>query len=839
MNEQTPPTGLSEAQAAARLAADGPNTLEAARQRTTLAIALEVVREPMFLLLVGAAAVYLLLGSLREALVLSASVVVVIVITVVQERKTERALEALRDLSSPRALVLRDGVERRIAGAEVVRGDLLVLAEGDRVPADARLAAVNELLVDESLLTGEALPVEKRALGDGAAREGQVYSGTLVVKGQGRAVVTATGAHTEFGRIGGFLASLESEKTALQRETARAVKLIAAIGLALCVAVSLLYVAMRGDALDGILAGLTLAMAMVPEEFPVVLTVFLALGAWRIAKRGVLTRRMPAVEMLGAATVLCVDKTGTLTENRMALVEAYVEGGWRRLDGRGAPSHALAELLETAALACELEPFDPMERAILQGARRAAPRAERARRSWRLERDYPFSADFLAVCHGWRAPGGEGVVAIKGAPETVLALCALDEAARRAALEEAGRAAGRGLRLLAVGEARWHAPQWAEDARAYRFRWLGFVALADPLRASVPAAVAECRRAGIRVVMITGDYPATALAIAREAGIATDGAVLSGEDIARLDDAALARAVRGASVFARILPEQKLRLVSALKAAGEVVAMTGDGVNDAPALKAAHIGVAMGKRGTDVAREASALVLLEDDFGSIVETVRTGRRIYENIRNAMRYLIAVHVPTAGLSFVPLAFGWPLFLFPVHIVFLEFVIDPACSIVFEAEPSEEGAMHRPPRDPRRPLFDRAMLATGLGLGLSVLASVTLAYWWALDSGRSAGEVRALGFAAIVFGNLALILANLSGAQPLLEALRRPNRALWWVLGGTLAALGAAIYVAPVASLFRFAPLAPGDALVALAAGVAGVLWFELAKLLRRPRGRAAR
>ena len=832
MNQVTPPTGLSAAEAAARLASEGPNALQAARQRNTFAIALEVVREPMFLLLVGAAATYLLLGSLREALVLSASVMVVIAITVVQERKTERALEALRDLSSPRALVVRDGVELRIAGADVVRGDLLLLAEGDRVPADARLVAVNELRVDESLLTGESLPVDKRVSDDAAARDAHVFSGTLVVKGQGRALVTATGPRTEFGRIGGFLASLQTEKTTLQRETARAVRLIAALGLALCVAVSVLYMLSRGGALDGILAGLTLAMAVLPEEFPVVLTVFLALGAWRIAKHGVLTRRMPAVEMLGAATVLCVDKTGTLTENRMALVEAYAGGAWRRLDAGAPPAGAVA-LLETAALACELEPFDPMERAILAGAQQAAPVAERMRREWRLERDYPFGADFLAVCHAWRTPQGEGRVAVKGAPETVLALCTLDERARSAALEEVARAAARGLRLLAVGEADWSAPEWAGDARAYRFRWLGFVALADPLRASVPAAVAECRRAGIRVVMITGDYPGTALAIARQAGIATDGAVLNGAAMAGMDDSGLVRAVRGVNVFARILPEQKLRLVGALKAAGEVVAMTGDGVNDAPALKAAHIGVAMGKRGTDVAREASALVLLEDDFGSIVETVRTGRRIYENIRNAMRYLIAVHVPTAGMSFLPLLFGWPLLLFPVHIVFLEFVIDPACSIVFEAEPSEDGAMQRPPRDPRRPLFDTAMLATGLGLGASVLASVTLAYWWALADGRSPGEVRALGFAAIVFGNLALILANRSSARPVLATLRRPNRALWWVMGGTLAALAAAIYAPPVASLFRFAPLRPGDVLVALAAGVAGVLWFELGKLLRRP------
>jgi Ca2+-transporting ATPase len=781
----------------------------------------------MFLLLAAAASVYLVLGDLREALVLAASVVVVLAITVLQQRKTERALEALRDLSSPRATVIRDGAARRIAGTEVVREDLLLLAEGDRVPADARLVAVNDFIVDESLLTGESLPVEKGPAADEADRSGRVYSGTLVVKGQARAVVSATGARTEFGRIGASLASLETERTLLQRETARVVKLIATAAFALCGAVTLLYFALRGDALAAVLAGLTLAMAILPEEFPVVLTVFLALGAWRIGRHGVLTRHMPAVEMLGAATVLCVDKTGTLTENRMALAET-----------RPALGATDATLLEAAALACELEPFDPMDRAILAGAASVAPQAAEIRRAWRLERDYPLTLEFRAMCHAWRSPSGDARIVIKGAPEAVLALCGMEESVQRRALADAASAADRGLRLLAVASTQWRDTQWPESPQAVRFSFLGFVALSDPVRASVPAAVAECRRAGIHVVMVTGDYPGTARAIAQQAGLAAHAEVLSGEALAAMSDDELAHAVRGVNVFARILPEQKLRLVNALKAAGEVVAMTGDGVNDAPALKAAHIGVAMGRRGTDVAREAAALVLLEDDFGSIVETVRMGRRIYENIRNAMRYIIAVHVPTVGMSFLPLVFGWPLFLFPVHVVFLEFVIDPACSIVFEAEAGDENAMDRPPRDPRTPLFDAQMLVTALGLGASVLAAVFAVYWWAQGTGRSDGELRAFGFAAIVFGNVALILANRSREQPIVTTLARPNAALWWVVLGTLAALGAVVYLPPFAEVFRFASLGAGDVLIALAAGAAGVLWFEAIKMAHAAQRRRA-
>jgi Ca2+-transporting ATPase len=801
--------GLSSEEAKRRLAAEGPNTLPGAGRRTALAIALEVVREPMFLLLVAGALIYVVLGDVREAAILAASIVVVMTITITQERKSERALEALRDLSSPRALVVRDGAPLRIAGADVVRGDLMILAEGDRVPADARLTVANELMVDESLLTGESLPVEKRT-------GMPVYSGTLVVKGQGRSEVTATGARTEFGRIGTSLAALETEKTPLQRDSARIVKAVAAFGLTSCVLLALYYGAVRGDWLGGILAGITLAMAALPEEIPVVLTVFLALGAWRIARHGVLTRRMPAIETLGSATVLCVDKTGTLTENRMAVVDTSAPGG------------DIARALKAAALACELEPFDPMERAILSAA---GDEVRALRGSWALELDYPMTSDFLAVCHAWRSPAGERWAAIKGAPETVLALCRLDEAAVRSATAEVERASERGLRLLAIAEARWSGAQWPADPRVYAFEWLGFVALADPLRAGVAEAIALCRSAGVRVVMITGDYPGTALAIARQAGIAVEGGVLTGAEIAAMDAAALAQAVRRVNVFARIRPEQKLRLITAYKAAGEVVAMTGDGVNDAPALKAAHIGVAMGRRGTDVAREASALVLLEDDFNSIVRTVQRGRTIYENIRNAMRYIIAVHVPTVGMALLPLAFGWPVFLYPVHIVFLEFVIDPACSIVFEAEESDEGVMRRPPRDPAEPLFSLQMLWVSMVLGTSMLAVVALAYAWIAESGVPAGEVRSFGFAAIVFGNLALIHATRSRDRLIVDSLRLPNRALWWITGGALAALAASIYVPPVADIFRFAPLAAGDFALAALAGIAGIAWYEAYKYLR--------
>ncbi len=794
---QTQSTGLSAAEAAARLAAEGPNALPAGEARGVAAIALGVLREPMFLLLCAAAAVYVLLGDLREAVILAGSIVVVVAITIVQERKAERALEALRDLSSPRALVVRDGERKRIAGRDVVRGDLLILAEGDRVPADARLAAAEDFSLDESLLTGESLPVQKSA-GE------EVFSGTLVVKGHARAEVSATGPRSELGRIGASLATLEPGKTSLERETGRIVRFVAVFAIALSAAMMALYAATRGDWVGGALAGITLAMSILPEEFPVVLTVFFALGAWRISRHGVLVRRMPAIEMLGAATVLCVDKTGTLTENRMRVVDTAQAA------------------VDAAALASELDPFDPMEKAIVEAA---SAEARGHRKNWRLERDYPFGEGFLAMCHAWRTPEGALRVFIKGAPELVLRLSgSLD------ALKEVEALSGEGKRVLAVGEADCTGEPLAQ-ASDYRFRFVGLLSLADPLRDSVPEAVAQCRSAGVRVVMITGDHPGTARRIAAQAGLA-DGEIFTGAQIAAMDDGALAQAVERASVFARVRPEQKLRLVQAYRAAGEVVAMTGDGVNDAPALKAAHIGVAMGARGTDVAREAAALVLLEDDFGSIVRTIRLGRRIYENVRNAMRYLISVHVPIAGMSFLPLALGTPLFLFPLHVVFLEFVIDPACTVVFEAEPTEAGAMRRPPRSPGEPLFGARMLAKSLALGATMLAATLALYFYMLASGRTEGETRAAAFSAIVVGNLALILASRSRSLTLLQTLRIPNPAVWWIVASAAIALLACLYVPPAASLFRFAPLKLADLALAFGAGFAGVAWYEAQKLLRR-------
>jgi Ca2+-transporting ATPase len=850
-------TGLTAAEAAARLASEGPNEIASEKPRNVLQIVWDVVKEPMLLLLVAAGSINLFISAVRpqdnrvgEAILLFAFVLVVIGITFYQERKTERALEALRDLSSPRALVLRDGVQVRIAGREVVRGDVLMLAEGDRVPADAVLLECGTMSVDESLLTGESVPVRKsRCVADADRTPGApggdgtpwVFSGTLVVRGQAIGEVVATGSATELGKIGAALQSVETERTPLQVEVDRLVARLAVLGLTLAAIVFVIYGITRADWLVGAMAGITLAMAMLPEEFPVVLTVFLALGAWRVSKNNVLTRRMPAIETLGAATVLCTDKTGTITQNRMTVRRLHTDAGDFEVDDTPL-TEEFHEVVEFAILASPVDPFDPMDSAFKKLGDEMLSQTEHIHRDWSLVREYPLSEKMLALSHVWRSPdGGDYVIAAKGAPEAVADLCHFDEAQMDELCSDVARMADDGLRVLGVARAAF-SPEAGlpEGQHAFVFEFIGLVGLLDPIREDVPDAVRQAREAGMRVVMITGDYPGTAVAIGRDAGLDVEGHVLTGPELDALDDGQLAQRIDSITVFARVVPEQKLRIVRALKARGEVVAMTGDGVNDAPALKAADIGIAMGQRGTDVAREAAALVLTDDAFSSIVGAVRAGRRIYENLKKAMAYILAVHVPIAGMSLLPVLvprlFGMnmPLVLMPVHIAFLELIIDPTCSVVFEAEGEEPDIMERAPRGVGDPLFSRRMLSVSLVQGAVALLAVLVVYLWSVLTGHPETDVRALTFGTLVITNLGLIFVNRSWSISALRGIAKKNAALWWVIGGTVSVLALLLTVPTLRSLFRFSVLHPVDLLIMTGAGIASVVWFEVYKAIARRR-----
>ena len=850
LHEPPAPTGLTDAEARRRLALEGPNLLPGSTPKSTVSIVRDVVAEPMFLMLLAAGGIYLMLGDIAEALFLLSFVFIVIGITLTQERKTQRALESLRDLSAPRALVIRDGHEQRIAGQDVVRGDVLVLREGDRIAADASLTH-GQLEVDESLLTGEAVPVVKLAP---AARETRVathdaaddndtaalFASTVVTRGVGLAQVRATASATAVGRIGRDLATTVEPPSGLQRASRTLVRRLGVGAVVLAGAQVLLGWWWDGrPLLDSLLSGIALAMAILPEEIPVILTVFLALGAWRISKQKVLTRRVAAVEALGAITVLAVDKTGTLTVNRMAVVELATADACFVPDGAQSLPEAFHRLAEFAMLATPEDPFDPMEKAIQLFGRHWLAGTEHVHDGRVPEFEYPLSGEILAMTRVFSSSvPSQHLLATKGAPEAVADLCHLNADRQEAIARQVEAMAERGLRVLGVARGRWaggaavasdSAPPWPQSQHDFDFEFLGLVGLADPPRPEVATALAECRGAGVRVIMMTGDHPATARAIARQVGLSERPEVITGAEIVALDDAALFERLRHVDLCARLRPEHKLRLVQVLRAAGEVVAMTGDGVNDAPALKAADVGIAMGEHGTDVAREAAALVLLDDSFARIVAAIRQGRRIYDNIEKATRFVFAVHMPIIALALVPALLRWPALLLPVHIVLLELLIDPACSIVFEAEPEDSAIMDRPPRPVASSPFAAASLGYAVLQGLGLAGVLLAGYAWLIGHGWSAAQGRGVVFSTLVLSVMLLILANRDSSRTALAGVSDPNP---WLrrMAVAVALLLAAVLGLPWLRQIMGLAL-PGAAGLAAGLGLlaAFVIWLEMVRL----------
>ena len=822
--------GLTTAEAALRLKKFGYNELAPHQPRRLWQIAAEILREPMFLLLISAGGVYLLLGDISDALMLLGFVILIIVMTVFEQQKSEKVLEALRDLSSPRAQVRRDGRQLRIAGREVVPGDLLLISEGDRIAADALLLSCNDLLVDESMLTGESVPVRKQSGTAGIAEPGGddqpfVYAGTVLVQGAGIGQVTATGRQSTLGQIGRSLEQTQTATSPLRIQTGRLVRRLATIAITLCLSLVLIYGYTRGNWLNALLAGISLAMSTLPEEFPVILSVFMALGAWRISQHGVLTRRSDAIETLGATTVLCTDKTGTLTENRMVIKKLYSDGKMLSVDHQSPLPEPWHELVEFGILASEREPFDPMERALQELGRRTLTGSEHLHDAWEIIHEYSLTPQLLAMSHVWRGDGHEHhLVAAKGAPEAIIDLCHLSAEQARAIGDVANKMADSGLRVLGVARARippCDPPSWPELQHDIEFSFVGLLGLHDPLRPAVADAILQCSNAGIRVVMITGDHARTAQAIARELGLPAE-LILTGVEMGDLSNTELQEKIKYIQVFARIIPQQKLRLVEAFKANGEIVAMTGDGVNDTPALKAAHIGVAMGQRGTDVAREAAGLVLLHDDFTSLVTTVRLGRRIYDNLRRAMSYTLAVHLPIVGMAMLPVLLGDPLLLLPAHIMFLELIIGPACSIFFEAETEEANIMNRPPRSANETLFGGRRLAVSLLQGSAAFAIIAALYTVAKLHISDENTLRALIFSAMVGGNIALIFGN----RAVREINSPVNPTLRWILLASISGLMLVLSLPVLRELFHFS----GNALLNLGIGILAAFFIWLSTLL---------
>lgn len=825
MNEPTAPdiVGVSQQEALKRLEKYGYNELKSDGSRGLLKIIIGSLKEPMVLLLIGIGIIYTLLGEAEEVYSLLTFLILILGITIYQENKTEKTLLALKELSSPRAVVIREGKQIRIPGREVVPGDMALLNEGDRIPADIELIRGGPLSIDESIITGESYPAEKSP----ASKDSNtILSGTLVLRGQGLGKVLRTGSHTELGKIGTSLSDVKDEGTPLQKSTRKLVNKLSLFVAFLTLFVVTYYWFTRGDLLEGILTGLTLAMALLPNELPAVLLIFLAAGAWRISKRNVLTRRVPSIEALGGITFLCVDKTGTLTQNRMLLRKLWngkEEIGLNE-EGHMLPE-AFHEIMEFGILASPRDPFDPMEKAIRQTGDELLVQTEHLHPRWTLSREYQISSELLAVSYAWKGEENKGyVIGAKGATEAIIDLCHLSKSDAAPIEEQMISMATNGLRVIAV--ARSNATTLPQNQHDLDFSFLGLIGFEDPVREDARAAVKECQEAGVKVLMITGDHPATAKNIAKQISLENHEKALTGTDIEKMKDSELLMELQEVQIFCRMKPLDKHRIVSLLKASGEVVAMTGDGVNDAPALREAQVGIAMGKRGTDVAREASSVVLLDDSFSSIVAAIRLGRRIFGNLQEAFSYLLAIHIPITVLSLVPVVFKLPLILLPVHIAFLHLIIEPASTTLFEALPEDEDLMKKKPRESKASLISHGHLSESILAGVILSTAALGVYLFSFYQGLDAKDARGITFTTLILTNLFLIYV-LKGKKNL-GASKKHFKIITF---STLLLLAIVLYIPFFRDLFRFNFLHIHDLLPSIAVSlVAGGVIFVSNRLL---------
>lgn len=809
--------GLSEREAALLLSKFGLNELPAEKKGSLFDSAVKVVREPMILLLILAGVISFVLAERVDGMLLISTVFIIIGISLFQERRTETALSALRSLSAPQALVIRSGKRIRIPTKEVVPGDLIQLLEGDRVPADAEIIDLKYLVLDESLLTGESVPVTKN-LGD------QVFTGTLVVRGHGIAIVRTTGKSTELGRIGSSLSGMKEQLTRLQLSISRIVKGIGIGALLTVTFVIAVYGVTRGNWLEGALAGIAVAMALIPEELPVILTIFMTLGAWRMTKVGVIVRRTATIEALGSVTVLCVDKTGTLTKNEMKIEELKLLNGdtW---NASSAFNPDFEELISIGSLATPTVAFDPMDLAFktLETSNRLA--------SYKSLSEIPLSKERLIYTHVWQKEN-RVIVAAKGAPEHIARICGLSETQLNSFHDLVATSASHGFRVIAVAKMELSELEFrTKKIDEIGLQFLGFSLLRDPIRDGVPDAINLCRAAGIRTIMITGDHPATAIAVANEIGIPSSS-FMTGEILSQASDSDLREKVKSVSIFARVTHDHKLRLINALKTNGEIVGMTGDGINDAPALRAADIGIAMGGRGTDVAREASDMIITDDNFVSIVSGIKRGRTIFSNIKKAIIYVIAIHVPIFGMAIIPILNPlWPLVFLPALIAFHEIVIDPAASIVYEVEQSDPEIMNQKPRAATASLISRLDFLYSVLQGLSVFALVAIIYFVSLGNGSSDNRVRSLTFGTLLISNVILIMINRSRDLTIYRTVFKiKNVAAPWIALLAISILLILINVRVFREAFDLELLAISDYLILAGLSYLSLCWTDLRKLL---------
>ena len=805
----------------------GMNELVIQEKPNMLKKFLGVFKEPMFLLLLIAATVYFLLGAPKDGAIMLVFVGFVASITFIQEWKTEKTMNALKDLTSPKVNTLRDGKNILIKSTELVPGDVVFLSEGERIPADCIVLEPSNFSVDESILTGESEYVMKVSTTQSEKstdywKKDILYAGTLCVFGKCTAIVKFTGINTEYGKIGKAISEAKDEPTPLQKKVSILVKNIAIAGVILCISVMVASYFYSFDILNSILSGISLAMAIIPEEFPVVLTVFLSMGAYRLAKNNTLMRKISAVETLGSATVLCVDKTGTITQNKMKVKSIYSDG--RIFNNEDLKNQELSDLM---VLSCEKDPYDPMEKAILEAANLSQLETLY---KYDLSKKIAFDSKTKRMANIY-IKDNKYYVAVKGSAETVLGLCNLDKETMDEINIEIDKMASNGLRVLAL--AHCTSEKVYEDLECYELTFKALVGLQDPPKEGVEEAIKLCKKAGIRVVMITGDYSKTAMAIGEEIGLKFTDKVIVGNEIDSLSENELCEVVKSCDVFSRVIPEQKMKIVKALKKNGEIVAMTGDGVNDAPALKSADIGIAMGQRGTEVAKEAAHMILMDDNFTTIVKSVKDGRRVYDNIRKAMVYILIIHIPIAAMAMFAPLFNLPRLLLPMHIMLLELIIDPTCSIVFEGEPAEANIMENPPRPPQEPLLTRNLTIKVVLQGVVMFLAAFMPFHYMIDLGISSEYARSFSLITFIVANVTLVLVNRSNTELLYHLIKEKGSKVRLIVNSmALIMVFAIVYIPILNGFFRTEKIGIYPLIIAIVLGFISTGWWEIVKITRK-------
>ncbi len=826
MNSVNQYTGLTTEEVNASRLQHGSNAIEMQEDRVLLHVLKGIVLEPMFILLLIACTIYFFVAQFQEGFIMLAAIFIVAGISIFQEYRSRNAVQALKKLSAPAANVFRNGIAQQIATEEIVAGDLLLLEEGEIAGADGLILAANDLSINESILTGESFAVNKTA-GDNSS----VYKGTLITSGSASVRVTAVGAATMFGKIGLSLKEISVLKTPLQNQIRVFVKYMVWFGaLAFLMVFAYNYYESK-IFVHALMQGLTLVMSVIPEEIPVAFSTFMALGAFRLLKNNIIVKQPQYVETLGSATVICVDKTGTLTQNKMSI--AYLYDATSKISVEVAVAKLLrGTLIEYAMWSSETNPFDPMEKAIHGLYEETAVPDKRP--MYKQVHEYPIGGKPPMMTHIFKNDTGEIIIAAKGAPEAILRRSNLPVAALKQIEEQILAYAAAGYRVLAVGKGIWAGEKWPVSQEDFVFEFLGLIAFYDPPKENITHTIKTFNEAGISVKMITGDYAETALAIAGQIQLKHNHHVLTGKEVLQLSVPELQHQVKQVNIFARMFPEAKLKVIDALKQNGEIVAMTGDGVNDGPALKAAHIGIAMGLRGSEVAKSAASLILTDDDLGHMTEAVATGRKIYDNLKKAIRYIVSIHIPIILIVGLPLLLFWKFtaFFSPVHIIFLELIMGPTCSIMYENEPMEPDTMRRPPREQENTFLSGKQLIVSIVQGLSITAGCLGLGYYYMQMQLDEATVRTVIFISILFSNIFLTLINRSFQYSVFTTLRYKNNLVILIIGITLLFITAFLYVPFIQHLFRLRALPVSIILTCSVVALVSTFWMEIWKLARK-------